>query len=303
MTAVLSAPHLSGSSMLIRIVHTTKFVYAGNAQNNFNEVRLRPFDDDFQTCKRFSLTTWPGSTPREYDDFYGNCVYYFDVSEPHRELVIETCAEVETTPDHARKPIPEISFAELEASPEREMQAEFMADSQYVTLTDEIRAEAQIALMGIRKDVWNDVCAIGRHVHNIFKFTSKVTSVSTSAGEALRLRCGVCQDYAHVMLGLGRAAGIPMRYASGYFFNPRQDVNVPEASHAWVEAFVPEYGWAAFDPTHDRPANERYVKVAMGRDYADIRPIGGTYRGAPTLSMSVDVSVRQIQEDYNQAAV
>ena len=75
--------------MLIRIVHTTKFIYAGTAQNNFNEVRLRPMDDDFQTCKRFSLTTWPASTPREYSDFYGNSVYYFDVPETHKELVVE----------------------------------------------------------------------------------------------------------------------------------------------------------------------------------------------------------------------
>lgn len=303
MSASLSPVINSGSSMLLRIVHTTKFVYAGTAQNNFNEVRLRPFDDEFQSCKRFSLTTWPASSPREYADFYGNCVYYFDVSETHRELVVEAQSEIETTPDSARRPIPAISFADLEKSPEREMQAEFMAETQYVGLTAAIRDEANVALMGIRKDVWSDVCAIGKHVYNTFKFTPKVTSVATTADDALKMRRGVCQDYAHVMLGLGRAAGIPMRYASGYFFNPRHEPGTPEASHAWVEAFIPDYGWAGFDPTHDRPANERYVKVAMGRDYGDIRPIGGTYRGAPTLSMSVDVAVREIQDDYNEAAV
>ena len=227
MSAVLSPVINSGSSMLIRIVHTTKFIYAGTAQNNFNEVRLRPVDDDFQTCKRFSLTTWPASTPREYSDFYGNAVYYFDVPETHKELVVEVQSEVETTPDDARKPIPEIAFADLEKSPEREMQAEFMADTAYVGITEEIKAEANVALMGIRKDVWNDVCAIGKHVYNTFKFTPKATSVSTSANEALKLKRGVCQDYAHVMLGLGRAASIPMRYASGYFFNPNHEPNAP----------------------------------------------------------------------------
>src|ERR1700753_2914971 len=96
------------------------------------------------------------------------------------------------------------------------------------------------------------------------------------------------------MLGLCRAAGLPMRYASGYFFNPGHDPKLPEASHAWVEAYIPDYGWAPFDPTHNRPGNQNYVKVATGRDYADIVPISGTYRGAPTLSMGVDVAVREV---------
>jgi transglutaminase-like putative cysteine protease len=104
---------------------------------------------------------------------------------------------------------------------------------------------------------------------------------------------GVCQDFAHVHLGLCRSLGIPARYVSGYFFNTTRRPREIEASHAWIEAYVPGFGWAAFDPTHDRPADDRYVKVAVGRDYADIRPINGTYRGAPTRSLKVDVKVRQ----------
>ena len=93
------------------------------------------------------------------------------------------------------------------------------------------------------------------------------------------------------MLGMCRSVGIPARYVSGYFFNQRRQPNEVEASHAWVEIMIPGFGWAAFDPTHDRAADERYVKVATGRDYADIRPVSGTYRGAPTRELRVEVAV------------
>jgi len=99
------------------------------------------------------------------------------------------------------------------------------------------------------------------------------------------------------MLGLCRTVGIPARYVSGYFFNGSRAHDDIEASHAWIEVLVAGYGWAAFDPTHDRPADERYVKIAAGRDYADIRPVSGTYRGAPTRDLRVDVTVREIAGD------
>jgi transglutaminase-like putative cysteine protease len=103
---------------------------------------------------------------------------------------------------------------------------------------------------------------------------------------------GVCQDFAHVHLGLCRSLGIPARYVSGYFLNTTRRTDEIEASHAWIEAWIPDHGWVGFDPTHDRPADERYVRVAVGRDYADIRPLSGSYRGAPTRELIVDVRVR-----------
>ncbi|HEY5228220.1 MAG TPA: transglutaminase family protein, partial [Opitutaceae bacterium] len=97
-------------------------------------------------------------------------------------------------------------------------------------------------------------------------------------------------------LGMCRCSGIAARYVSGYFYKARNGPDEEEASHAWIEAFVPGYGWAAFDPTHDRTADERYIKIASGRDYGDIRPVSGTYRGGKTRSLKVDVRVRQAAE-------
>jgi transglutaminase-like putative cysteine protease len=256
-------------------------------------VRFRPIDDAFQKCVNFDLRLEPTATPQDYSDFYGNTIHYFDIAEGHTKLIVEAQSLVETTPNDDRPSVPSVSSSDLENSAEREMFAEFYTSSHYVPLEVELWREAQDALCDGRADVWNEVCRLGRHIYRTFAYKPKTTGVSTRANDALKLRMGVCQDFAHVHLGLCRSLGIPARYVSGYFFNTTRRPREIEASHAWIEAYVPGFGWAAFDPTHDRPADDRYVKVAVGRDYADIRPINGTYRGAPTRSLKVDVKVRQ----------
>jgi len=278
--------------MHLSITHRTTFTYAGKAQDSFNEVRLRPIDDAFQKCSSFDLRLDPVASPQDYSDFYGNTIHYFDIADAHAKLTVEAHSLVETTPNDDRPPVPSVSSADLERSAEREMFAEFYTSSHYVPLEVELWREAHDALAAGRGDVWNEVCRLGRHIYRTFAYKPKTTGVSTRANDALKLRTGVCQDFAHVHLGLCRSLGIPARYVSGYFFNTARRPREIEASHAWIEAYVPGYGWAAFDATHDRPADDRYVKVAVGRDYADIRPINGTYRGAPTRSLKVDVKVR-----------
>ena len=279
--------------MHLRILHRTTFNYAGKAQDSFNEVRLRPVDDATQTCQSFNLNLDPVAAPQEYSDFYGNTIHYFDIAEAHNKLVVEVQSVVETVPLAKRPPVPSVTSSDLKNSSEREMLAEFYTSSPYVPLEVDLWREAQDALAEGRGDIWNDVRRLGGHIYRTFAYKPKTTGVSTRANDALKLRMGVCQDFAHVHLGLCRSLGIPARYVSGYFFNTTRRPREIEASHAWIEAYVPGYGWAAFDPTHDRVADDRYVKIATGRDYADIRPINGTYRGAPTRSLKVEVRVRE----------
>ncbi len=283
--------------MHLRLLHRTTFTYAGKAHDSFNEVRLRPVSDATQQCHDFKLRLTPGSISRGYDDFYGNTVHYFEIIDNHTKLIIEAASIVETTALDARPPIPRIGLDELERSGEREMLAEFYNSSHYVPLEVELWREAQDALAEGRSDIWSDVRRLGAHVYRRFAYKPKTTGVNTRATDVLKLRMGVCQDFAHVHLGLCRSVGIPARYVSGYFFNNTRRAREIEASHAWIEAYVPGHGWAPWDPTHDRAADERYVKVAVGRDYADIRPVNGTYRGAPTRSLKVDVSVRETPAD------
>ena len=280
--------------MNLRVLHRTTFTYAGKAHDSFNETRLRPVNDATQRCDDFTISLTPGTTPREYDDFHGNTVHYFEIIENHRQLVIEAASTVATVPTADRPPVPRVPSADLERSTEREMLAEFYNGSHYVPLEVELWREAQDALAEGRSDVWEDVRRLGGHIYRRFAYRPKSTGVSTLATDVLKLRMGVCQDFAHVHLGLCRSMGIPARYVSGYFFNTTRRPREIEASHAWIEAWIPGFGWAAFDPTHDRPADDRYIKLAVGRDYADIRSVNGTYRGAPTRSLKVDVTVREV---------
>jgi transglutaminase-like putative cysteine protease len=282
--------------MLLHLLHRTTFVYAGPVRDSFNEVRLRPVDDSSQACRSFELRISPGGGEvRDYLDYYGNRVHYFDLAASHEQLVIEAESEVETTANISRPPIPAVpSPGRPGASAPSELYAEFLTDSHYVPHSVELWRETQDVFADEgRRDVWNDALRLGQHVFNTFKYKPHSTGVHTLATDALKLRTGVCQDYAHVMLGLCRAVGIPARYVSGYFFNRSRRPGEIEASHAWVEVLVPGYGWAAYDPTHDRIADDRYVKVAAGRDYSDIRPVSGTYRGAPTRELRVEVTVRE----------
>lgn len=281
--------------MILHLLHRTTFIYAGSARDSFNEARLCPIDDPTQSRRQFTLRTTPSTATRDYRDFYGNIVHYFDVTTPHQKLVIEAESEIETMPNALRPPVPAVPVADLETCAERELYAEFLNESTYVPQAVELWREAQDAMAGERFTVWADAIRMGRHVYQTFAYKPRTTGVSTRATDALKQRMGVCQDFAHVMLGMCRSVGIPARYVSGYFFNRGRQPDDVEASHAWVEVMVPGYGWAGFDPTHDRGADERYVKVATGRDYGDIRPVSGTYRGAPTRELRVEVAVTRAE--------
>ena len=127
-------------------------------------------------------------------------------------------------------------------------------------------------------------------VHQSLQYEKGATSVKTTAEEALQIGKGVCQDYAHVMLATCRLSGLPARYVSGYLYSP----NAPEmASHAWVDVFIAEHGWRSLDPTHNCPQDARYVRVATGRDYADVPPTRGMYKGKAAEKMEVHVMVKE----------
>jgi transglutaminase-like putative cysteine protease len=132
-------------------------------------------------------------------------------------------------------------------------------------------------------------------VYREFEYASQVTTVATTVAEALALRRGVCQDFTHVLIGLCRSISIPARYVSGYIVaNSTGDraTRGAEASHAWVEAFTPTHGWRGFDPTNNVVASEHHIKMAIGRDYDDVAPTRGTYRGPAAEHLNVSVQTR-----------
>ena len=168
---------------------------------------------------------------------------------------------------------------------------DFLQPSRYVDLPPAAWKLGLDVIAGIG-DAWQAAVAIMQHIHQEFIYKPGATQVHTLMSEALKVKCGVCQDFAHVMIGICRALKIPARYVSGYLYNgPVDQLRGAQASHAWVEVFLPELGWRGLDPTNNGQPDERYVKIGAGRDYGDVAPVRGTYRGTPQRKMSVEVLV------------
>jgi transglutaminase-like putative cysteine protease len=134
-------------------------------------------------------------------------------------------------------------------------------------------------------------------VHQRLEYRPDVTDTETTVPEVLTHTSGVCQDFAHVLIGLCRAIGVPARYVSGYILvgagrdAPKRGA---DASHAWVEAFTPTHGWRGLDPTNDLMASDHHVKMAVGRDYHDVPPTRGTFRGVAHETLDVAVTTRPV---------
>jgi transglutaminase-like putative cysteine protease len=158
--------------------------------------------------------------------------------------------------------------------------------SRYVDISPETWRLAVDATIG-QTDTWRAALAIMRYVHSRIEYVPNSTTVHTHMRGVLREGCGVCQDFAHVMIGLCRALKIPALYVSDYLATEKAS-----ATHAWTEVFIPSIGWRALDPTHNRQAGETYVKIAVGRDYADVPPITGSYKGTTDRRMEVDVKIK-----------
>jgi transglutaminase-like putative cysteine protease len=277
--------------LVLRVTHLTRYNYHDTVWDSFNEARLQPVSDTAQLCREFNLDVQPPASLRDYPDFQGNCVHYFDVTQPHERLDVLATSVVHTRPDD-RGELPPICPPEsLKRSDAPEDYFDYLHDSEFVSMGTDVWREAIDALPNGHTDLWWDSVNIGHHIHRNFTYTPNTTTVNTKPAEVVNSRKGVCQDFAHLMLGMCRSQGIPARYVSGYFYNPNRLPGEIEASHAWVEVFLPAYGWKGFDPTHDRVPDTRYVKLAVGRDYADIRPVSGTFRGKGTREMVVEVHV------------
>ena len=138
-------------------------------------------------------------------------------------------------------------------------------------------------------DAWQAALALMRFVHGFLKYESFSTHVHTHMSELLRDRRGVCQDFAHLFIGLCRVLKIPARYVSGYLAT-----EAASATHAWAEVFVPGQGWRGLDPTHNCQLGETYIKIGNGRDYGDVPPISGNYRGTRDHQMTVEVRITPV---------
>lgn len=268
------------------IEHRTEYRYAVPAKESFNQVRLQPMNTAEQTIENFQLKVSPNAKIEHFRDFYANVVHHFEISEAHPQLVIESSVQAQT-----RSPAKLSATAEVfplkqivEAASSLRCH-DFVNPSKYVDVEPATWRLALDAIDGAT-DTWQAVQAITRFVHGHLAYETNSTSVHTHMQTVLSQRRGVCQDFAHVALGFCRCLKIPALYVSGYLAT-----EAASATHAWIEAFLPEIGWRGIDPTHNRQANETYLKIAVGRDYADVAPVSGHYKGTQDRQMDVKVKI------------
>ena len=287
--------------MKLHVLHRTHYTYRTPVRDSLNEVRLQPVASGGQQVENFSLKITPFSQPRHQLDFYHNHVHRFDVLMPHSALVVEASSIVLTPSPADPAEGVAVPLTAMGACLEQNGCYDFLQPSTYVSVDAEIATIANSVIAGCT-DAWSAVVAIKRFIHDEFRYQPAVTNVHTKMSEALRLRQGVCQDFTHVMIGLCRSLKIPARYVSGYLYNgPADQLKGAQASHAWLEAFIPGHGWIGVDPTNRLRTGERHVKIATGRDYSDVSPMRGTYRGTGERTLRVDVLVTLLDGSMSQS--
>jgi transglutaminase-like putative cysteine protease len=282
--------------MKLQVYHRTHYAYAAPVKDSFNEARLQPTSSDGQVCERFVLKVLPATRLTHYLDFQRNYVHLFDINETHQELSVEATSVVTTMADRVLPTDQETTpLSGMGACLRLENCYDFLQPSRYVDQHPDAWKLALDVTAGAT-DAWQAAQAIMRHVQANFAYKPGATQVHTVMTEVLKVRQGVCQDFAHVMLGMCRAVKIPARYVSGYIYNgPADQLRGAQASHAWVEIYLPQFGWRGLDPTNATQPDDRYVKISVGRDYADVSPVRGTYNGAAQRKMTVEVLVTSME--------
>jgi transglutaminase-like putative cysteine protease len=292
--------------MKISVIHTTRVDYDAEVVEGVMDVRLGPFSDADQRWERFELCVDPAAGVRSYSDGFGNSAHLITVGRPHSFIEVVTRGEIETFLDDPFVPPPEPAPA-LQPSD----RADYLAASPLVEAHPDLAAIAARYHPATPADTFEAIRAMMGHVYANFSYQEHVTSVTTTVPDVLAGRTGVCQDFAHVLIGLCRGIDVPARYVSGYIVvadqqhtqsagsqrqsqwqsqstepGPRRGAG---ASHAWVEAYTPTHGWRGFDPTNNLVAASNHVKMAIGRDYSDVPPTRGTFRGAAEERLAVEV--------------
>jgi transglutaminase-like putative cysteine protease len=276
------------------IRHLTRFRYSCPISESIMETRMNPRSDSNQHCLNFSLSVSPRCRVFSYRDHQGNNVQHFDIPGEHNQLVIvaESIVEQQPLPDVPRFLAPD-AWKALDELIESGDYWEMLLPSTFALQTDAVRMLARDMDVTRRDDPLMLVQELNQRLFEYFEYVPSHTRVDSPIDEAIVSGKGVCQDFAHTMIALLRQVRIPARYVSGYLFRGREDKDrsTPDASHAWVEVLLPHLGWIGFDPTNNLIAHHRHIRTAVGRDYADVPPTHGVFRGSAESELYVAVQV------------
>ncbi|MEV7392161.1 MULTISPECIES: transglutaminase family protein [unclassified Streptomyces] len=275
----------------LRIRHTTRVSYAQPASSSHNEVRMTPLTLPGQTTLDARVTVTPATSVWSYWDYWGTQVTGFDLMDPHEDLTITASSLVETS---APGPLPTApTWGELSERAAGSRLLEFIGPTERTTVPKKLVRKAQGAAAGLAPH--EAAAAVSELVADRVAYLPGATGVNTSPAQAWAQRAGVCQDITHLTIALLRGVGLPTRYVSGYLHPEREaELHRPVAgqSHAWIEYWAGE--WCGYDPTNRVRADESHVVVARGRDYDDVTPHKGVYRGVPGGAPEVTVEFTRV---------
>lgn len=275
--------------MILECQHETRLRYSHAVTEWLAEFRIEPLSDEGQSCQSFHLSVSQPVTQHKYRDGFGNSVHHLNLLAPHLEVIVLAASVVQT---HPRKNL------NLHSDLLWPLDAETLplAAYDYVTMKGPVRQAPKLAPIletlqpqnGAR--VIDTAMQVSRYIKTHFTYAKAVTSSSSPVDDVLDMGKGVCQDFAHLMIAILRSFGIPSRYVSGYLHRPGKD----SQSHAWVEVWLGDAGWYGIDPTNDVAIDEHFVKVAIGRDYTDVPPNKGIYRGVGEETIFARVESREL---------
>lgn len=287
-----------------RVEHETRYAYDAPVSQSWQRARLTPRSLPWQKLLVHAIDIDPRPDERhDGPDAFGNTVTHFGLHGAHRRLRVRMHGEVEVG---ARPLIVEAPHAWESARPALRQAstaldldpARMCEPTALLPLSDAARQYAAPSFARGR-DWLAAVSELMHRIHDEFEFEPGATTVSTSVDEVLHQKSGVCQDFAHLMLACLRGFGLAARYVSGYLLTeppPGQPrLMGVDASHAWVAAWSPQHGWVEFDPTNDQLADQRYITLAWGADFADVVPLRGVILGGGTQVMDVAVSVMPVE--------
>jgi transglutaminase-like putative cysteine protease len=281
------------------IRHLTRFRYKHPVSESIMETRMHPRSDHSQHCLSFSLSVSPRCRVFSYRDHYGNNVQHFDIPGDHDQLVIvaESLVEQQIQTDVPAFLAPD-AWGALDAMVAEGDYGEMLLPSTFAQPTPALLEMARELNAVRRDDPLMVVHELNKSIYEYFEYVPRSTRVDSPIDEAIASHKGVCQDFAHTMIALLRHIGIPARYVSGYLYRGREDHDrsTPDASHAWVEVLLPHLNWVGFDPTNDLIAYNRHIRAAVGRDYADVPPTHGVFRGKTESELYVAVQVEGSSE-------
>jgi transglutaminase-like putative cysteine protease len=285
--------------MYYSIRHLTKFLYSNPVSESMMETRMHPRSDQNQRCLTFHLSVSPRCRVFSYRDHLANQVHHFDIPGQHGQLVVvaESLVEVQPATQIPSFLAPD-AWDELDRMIEQDDYWEMLLPSEFCTATPALDSLAEELDVRRRDDPLMVLHQLNEQIYNHFEYVPKSTKADSPIDLALLTHAGVCQDFAHVMITLVRSKlRIPCRYVSGYLFHGQSDHDrsVNSATHAWVEALLPQLGWVGFDPTNWLVAGDRHIRTAIGRDYADVPPTHGIFRGRANSELTVAVRVTPSQ--------